>query len=183
MLNFMVDEMKNEVAKHPIVLTRQDKRALRAFAIVALAGELATDYGVTGWKPRQAFLATVECFIQWKLSNDFQDADIETQQVLQVVRNFIDIHCNSRFLDVLDNPDRFIINLAGYKKTANHQTQYMFNTAAFQEVLKGYDLQYAISVLKKEKWLLHDSNRNKKSHQINGRTTKLYTILIPDDTE
>ena len=183
MLNFMVDEMKNEVAKHPIVLTRQDKRALRAFAIVALAGELATDYGVTGWKPRQAFLATVECFIQWKLSNDFQDADIETQQVLQVVRNFIDIHCNSRFLDVLDNPDRYITNLAGYKKSANHQVHYMFNDASFMEAIKGYDLRHAIGILKKEKWLLHDSNRNKKSHQIHGRTTKLYTILIPDDTE
>jgi putative DNA primase/helicase len=181
LLNFIVDEMKYEVAKHNIVLTRQDRRALNSFGIVALAGELATDYGVTGWKTRQAFMSAVECFIQWKLNNGFQNTDIETTQVLQAVKNFIDMHSNSRFLDVLDNPDRYITNLAGYKKSANHQIQYMFNDAAFIEALKGYDLRCAISILKKEKWLLHDSNRNKKSHQIHGRTNKLYTILIPND--
>ena len=181
LLELMINEFKNEVKKHNIDLTRQDKRGLSSFAIVGLAGELATDFGVTGWKPRQAFMSAVECFIQWKLNNGFQDTDIETKQVLQAVKNFIDIHSNSRFLDVLDNPDRYITNLAGYKKSANHQVHYMFNDASFMEAIKGYDLRHAIGILKKEKWLLHDSNRNKKSHQIHGRTNKLYTILIPND--
>ena len=32
----------------------QDKRAAARFAVLALAGELATDYGVTGWPERRA---------------------------------------------------------------------------------------------------------------------------------
>jgi len=32
----------------------QDTRAAARFALLAMAGELATEYGVTGWAPGQA---------------------------------------------------------------------------------------------------------------------------------
>ena len=46
----------------------QEKRAARAFALVAVAGELATDYSVTGWSKGEATTAVIQCFEQWRLN-------------------------------------------------------------------------------------------------------------------
>ena len=44
----------------------QDTRAAARFDLLALAGELATEYGVTGWAPGQATDAAVTMFRLWQ---------------------------------------------------------------------------------------------------------------------
>jgi len=44
----------------------QEYRSARAFALIALAGELATEYQVTGWAKESALEATLKCFEQWR---------------------------------------------------------------------------------------------------------------------
>jgi hypothetical protein len=57
---------------------------------------------------------------------------------------------------------------------------YLFNDATFKQAVKGHDLSIAVNILKDAGWLLFDDGRLKKSHSINRRTQKLYTIVIPD---
>ena len=44
----------------------QDKRAAARFALMALAGELATEYGITGWEEGTAINAAAEGFKGWR---------------------------------------------------------------------------------------------------------------------
>lgn len=49
-----------------------ERRVLERFAVAALAGELAIDYGVMGeaWKPGDATVAVFECFKAWRESDE-----------------------------------------------------------------------------------------------------------------
>jgi putative DNA primase/helicase len=191
MLDVMIDDFKNEIDQYNLSLTSQDMRALKSFAIVALAGELATAFGITKWKSRQSLMSAVQCFLNWKSYSTTVDdvvvypgADIENTKILQSMKNFLDVHGYSRFLDISNGYDKtkIIHNLAGYKKFgADGQIMYMFNDVTFKEAFKGHDLNIAINTFKKAGWLLFDVKRHKKSHCINRRTQKLYTIIIPPD--
>jgi putative DNA primase/helicase len=193
MLDVMIDDFKNEIDRNSLSLTSQDMRALNSFAVVALAGELATAFGITKWKPKQSLMSAVQCFLNWKSSSTTVDevmvypgADIENTKILQSMKNFLDVHGFSRFFDISDGYDKtkIIHNLAGYKKmTKDGQVMYMFNEVTFIQATKGHDLNIAINTFKQAGWLLFDAKRNKKSHSINGRTQKLYTIVIPSDNE
>ena len=47
-----------------------ENRVLERFAAVALAGELAADYGVLGWEKGDATEAVIECFKAWRESDE-----------------------------------------------------------------------------------------------------------------
>ncbi|GAB4352065.1 MAG: DUF927 domain-containing protein [Methylohalobius crimeensis] len=75
----------------------QDKRASARFALIALAGELATNYGVTGWPQGQAIQAAAEGFRLWRSTRG--RGNNERRQILERVSEFIDRHGDSRFSD------------------------------------------------------------------------------------
>jgi putative DNA primase/helicase len=62
--------MVEEVKAAPMFATDgtegQDKRAAARFALIGLAGELATDYGVTGWQVGAAVEAAAHGFKLWQ---------------------------------------------------------------------------------------------------------------------
>jgi putative DNA primase/helicase len=188
LLEAMTNEFKNEINKHNISLTTQDLRALNSFSVVALAGELSTAFGITKWKPGDATKSAVVCFMQWKSSNVVDEVmysgiDIENVKILQSMKNFVDVHGMSRFMDISNGYDatKIIHNSAGFKKINKEgQIMYLFNDATFKQAVKGHDLSIAVNILKDAGWLLFDDGRLKKSHSINRRTQKLYTIVIPD---
>jgi putative DNA primase/helicase len=45
-------------------LSAQEARGAKRFALAAMAGELATDYGITGWEAGKASSGVKECFNQ-----------------------------------------------------------------------------------------------------------------------
>jgi uncharacterized protein (DUF927 family) len=47
-------------------LSPQEARGAKRFALASIAGELATDYGITGWEAGEASYGVKECFIQWR---------------------------------------------------------------------------------------------------------------------
>jgi putative DNA primase/helicase len=65
-------------------------------ALVALAGELATEAGVTGWEPGEAKAAAFTCFRAW-LDARGGGGSRETQHLVQAVRRFISLHGAARF--------------------------------------------------------------------------------------
>ena len=135
-------------------------------------------------------MSAVQCFLNWKSSSTTVDdamvysgIDIENVKILQSMKNFVDVHGMSRFMDISNGYDatKIIHNSAGFKKfNKDGQIMYMFNDVTFKQAVKGHDLSIAINTFKDADWLLFEDKRHKKSHSINGRTQKLYTILIPD---
>jgi putative DNA primase/helicase len=53
------------IEQHSHIKNGQASRVLRRFALVAIAGELATQAGITGWQQGRAFEAVAQCFNIW----------------------------------------------------------------------------------------------------------------------
>lgn len=71
-------------------------RVCKRFAIVAAAGELATEAGVTGWLPGEASRAAARCFAAWLAARGHLDNG-EDAQMLAQVRHFLQAHADGRF--------------------------------------------------------------------------------------
>ncbi|MFZ4702616.1 MAG: hypothetical protein ACOYMG_21445 [Candidatus Methylumidiphilus sp.] len=108
--------MLEEVKVAPMFATDgtegQDKRAAARFALIGMAGELATEYGVTGWPVGAAGEAAAHEFKIW-LSMRGKGND-ERRQILQRVSGFIERHGDGRFSDADTTNDVQIRDRAGW---------------------------------------------------------------------
>lgn len=135
----------------------QVKRAAHRFALIAAAGELATEFGITGWGKGDACQAIKSCFDSWVSQRGGVESQ-EERQILGQVRQFFQENHNSRFanVDITDQPK--IINSAGYfKKTLNELSFYVETEIFKQEICKGLDYRLATKICIKHGWLIKDS--------------------------
>jgi putative DNA primase/helicase len=123
-------------------------RAAQRFALIAAAGRLATDLGVTGWELDEAEKAAACCLESWITCRGTAGAgDAET--AVNQVRRFIEAHGPSRFqsLDSADEGHK-TVNRAGFRKTANGETEYWVLPETFKkEVCAGFDYRMVVHVL------------------------------------
>jgi putative DNA primase/helicase len=98
-------------------------RAAGRFALVALAGELATEAGVTGWEAGEAKAAAFTCFRAW-LDARGGAGSREAQHLVEAVRRFIGTNGGARFETIKDAAPGIVeaepgdpryINRAGWK--------------------------------------------------------------------
>jgi len=178
-----LDEQFNECVKAFIdgePITSQEARGAKRFALAAMAGELATDYGMTGWKEGDALAGVQECFKKWRL--DFGKGDIEETQCLQAIKDFIERFGDSKFSPVNSLGNERIIDRAGYYTTdTNSLTVYLFNDAGMKEATKENGLKRTIEALVKHKWLIKDGRHNKKLQRIKDKSTRFYFITLPEE--
>lgn len=129
-------------------------RVARRFALVAVAGELATHYGLTGWPEGEAINAARKCFAVW-LESFGGTGNREERAMLSQVRAFFETHGASRFEDVTATTDQRILNRAGfYRIDANGAREFMVLPEAFKrDVCQGYDTKAFTAVLLKAGWL------------------------------
>ncbi len=81
----------------------QVRSVARRFALLAIAGELATKAGVTGWDETEATGAAEACFDEWLALRGTAGAREDAQAVAHI-RDFIGAHGSSRFEDWRDPP-------------------------------------------------------------------------------
>ena len=162
-------------------LSGQEKRAARAFALVALAGELATSYGVTGWSEGNALDAALECFSQWR--NHRGTGATEDRVILWSIKDYIDTYLDSRFTDKNVYPTATTkVERSGWYSIDNGQVTYLFTPAGLANATTGYDRKHVVDALIKAKWLTCDkSGKTSIQYKIDGVNKRLYTITIPDD--
>ena len=82
----------------------QVKRALRRFAIIATAGELAIEAGVIGWPPGTATRALLDLFEAW-LENWGGTKPAEDRDAIERARAFLVRHGDSRFQQMTSDSD------------------------------------------------------------------------------
>lgn len=168
-----------------------ESRAAGLFALIAVAGEKATEYGLTGWQEGEALTASIELFNAWRVFRG--QGQTESRQILQGIRHFIDRHGDSRFSELGnsglnkyegDNVDQrpVVRDRAGYWKDSDKGRVFMFNSAALQEAAKGFDLKFILRALVDVKWIVaSDSGKNSKKVKINKQSLLLYWIMPLDD--
>ena len=84
------------IEQHTQAKNGQANRVLRRFALVAVAGELATLAGITGWQQGRAFDAIAQCFNTW-LSSLGNGENMEETKILEHIKSFFESNGTSRF--------------------------------------------------------------------------------------
>lgn len=123
----------------------QVHRVAARFALVGAAGELATDWGVTGWPPGEAMQAAITCFKAWLQAFGGEGAK-EERIIIETLRHFIAAHGESRFSDMGranadDSHAPRTMNRVGFRrKTVDDETEYFIYPESFKfEIFSGMD--------------------------------------------
>ncbi len=134
--------------------TGQIIRVARRFALVAAAGELASQYGLTGWEEGESINATYKCFKAW-LEHFGIDGNREDRAIFAQVRAFFESHGASRFDNIKMPNNERIHNRAGFYYTDEAGfRRYMVLTEVFRkELCQGFEPRTVTRVLMNEGWL------------------------------
>jgi putative DNA primase/helicase len=132
------------------IIGGQVHRVCVRFALVAIAGELATANGVTGWQPGEALRAAKRCFSEW-LASRGTTTNAEPGAMIEAVRSFISKHEEARFTDLDIEPSvihRATINRAGWRRKVGDGREYLIDPSVFKtELCAGFDVTAVCKVL------------------------------------
>ncbi|MDE2454451.1 MAG: hypothetical protein KGL43_12735, partial [Burkholderiales bacterium] len=140
-------------------------------------GELATDYGITGWPTGEAIKAAAECFKTWRAARGA--GNTEQKQVADAVLSFIERHGDSRFSDADTLADAPMVrDRAGWWRGGGDGRVYLFTADGLREAVKGFDLKAATDKLVTAGALAERGADGKASslHRIGGLRRRLYEI-------
>lgn len=124
----------------------QARRVASRFALVGVAGELATQWGITGWNQGEALKAVGACFMAW-LDNRGGEGNHEERAMLRQVREFLSRYGESAFTDwerpsMTDTHAPVRSDRAGWRKhdSVKDQVHYYVSYEAWRaRVCKGND--------------------------------------------
>ncbi len=151
----------------------QEARAAARFALVGIAGELATEYGLTDWPEGAALDAAAEAFRAW-LDHRGRGQD-EPTKIRRAVLDFIDRHGASRFDDRSEPKATATRDRAGWHDRGRNR--FMFTSAGLREALSGFDFKPALGVLTACGALEPGSDgKSAQAERIHGHRTRVYVI-------
>jgi putative DNA primase/helicase len=138
------------------------KRAAHTFATMAVAGELATSWGVLPWEAGDALEACATLFRRWQGQIRASASESPDAKILEVVANFIDRFGDARFSNIERMPDEQeprVMDRAGYWRDESireiiggHDLPgtrriYLFNRSGLREATRGYDFGQVVRAL------------------------------------
>lgn len=168
----------------------QARRVASRFALVGFAGELASEWQITGWDKNEAMAASIRCFKNWLA--EFGTGNREHSKILSKVRLFIEQHGDGRFADVGridDDHAPRTLNMVGYREDLDDGRHYYVFTESFKKVLcASVDYREAAKLLVSRKCMSPGDGKNlaAKVTLRNGRRERLFHIypsLLGSDDE
>lgn len=143
-------------------LTPQDAgnqvgRAVTRFALVAMAGELATRAGITGWAEGEAFKAAERCLASW-MTDRGHAANQEDKAALEQICDFMTRNQFSRFADWYDERNRPTA-MMGFRKVdkggndSEPVTTFYVLPSGWKEICKGFDARKVARLCVAAGWL------------------------------
>jgi len=99
----------------------QVERVAARFALVGVAGELATEAGLTGWQPHESEWAACACFDAWMAARGGA-GNGEVAAMLRQVRGFLEAHGEGRFTwwhRASDDHNAKTLHRAGFRRMVN----------------------------------------------------------------
>lgn len=154
-----------------------ESRTAGWFALMAMAGELATEYGITGWEPGEAMGAAVSGFNLWREYRG--EGQTENRRILNGVARFINAFGDSRFTAVNDENPPKSPNRAGWFRDDESGRVYLFTRDALTEAASGFDARRIVTALTNSGWIAeHDDGRKTKKTYIPSRNGSLNLYAI-----
>lgn len=159
------------LAHVPETADGQLSRIADRFALVAMGGELATEWGLTGWRPGWATEAAASCFYGMVKMRPGGFGSGEEAAMLRQARTFFAEHGEDRFADWgrAENDDTHRPNTqqrAGWRKTARDSIGEADSTEWFvlfdgftKQVAEGHDREAMLRLLRERGHLVPDKGR------------------------
>ncbi len=144
-LGALLEDIKAQPDLDPADAQGQDKRAAARFALIGLAGELATEYGLTGWPECAAVEAAALGFTLWREARG--GGNDERRRIVEQVAAFIDRHGDSRFSEASGPAQSVVRDRAGWWKQECEDRIYLFTADGFAEAVRGFDKGRAYDAL------------------------------------
>lgn len=171
-----LNAMLGNIAKLFPAQSDQEARAARIFALCALAGKLAAQFGVTTWQADEPVAAALHSFKLWSGHRGPSASSSEHTNILRAVADFIDRHGSARFSNIAGCGDK-ISNQAGYFEIENdggeERREYLFTSTGLREATKDYDFARVLLALDKAGAVLNLDSSKKKAK----------TVWVPDAKE
>ncbi|WP_421218289.1 DUF927 domain-containing protein [Aeromonas enteropelogenes] len=156
-------------------------RAINRFALVAAAGELATQLGITGWPEGEAIRAARVCIKAW-LTERGHLGNKEDAATLRQIRQFFSAHQYSRFAD-WDDPNHRAANMVGYRRNPKVNSEsgvtFFVLPEGWREITVGRDHKKAAQLAVAVGWIGGcDKGKTQKTVKIPcvGRAVKVYVL-------
>lgn len=137
----IVDSIESFVADIiPVNAAGQVERVARRFALVAIAGELATACGLTGWAQGESTRGAHECFRSW-LEAFGGNGNREGRAIADHARAFFEMHGASRFEDMRATEAQRVHNRVGFFRNGdNGAREFLVLAQAFRsEICDGFN--------------------------------------------
>ena len=148
-------------------------RAVKRWAVIAVAGEKAAALGIVPWEQGEAVRSERAILARYMAARGGIGSD--TERAVEAVRAFILAHGASRFRPLTDETAR-VMNLVGYRDPLN-EILYL-TKEGFREACAGYDVK-GVGRLLKEQGLLRTPDAEHLTERVTvpgvGRT-RLYAI-------
>ncbi|HPY40383.1 MAG TPA: DUF927 domain-containing protein [Thiolinea sp.] len=180
------DELPENVASFcsqvvPNDASGQVHRVAKRFGLIAVAGELATSYGLTGWKEGQASAAATRCFMDWLA--EFGTGNREENQILDTVLGFLERN-TARFQDLTLQHPYPVPDRVGFTRPSRDRDclEYIIPARQMPRVMEGLNLNMVIAVLQK-KGLINEPDKegkNTRNVKLPGQGSTRCFIISPD---
>ncbi|WP_172592330.1 DUF927 domain-containing protein [Nitrosomonas supralitoralis] len=163
----------------------QARRVAARFALAGAAGELATDWGITGWRPGESMQAAITCFKAW-LQAFGGEGSREDRAMVEQVRYFLESHGEARFTDIErtvvdDNHTPRTMNKAGFRvKNAEGNLEYYCYPEVFKaEICKGFDSKAVARLLINLGYMKGDGKHLQPKKDLPGEGRKRVFHVLP----
>lgn len=163
----------------------QAQRVAARFALAGAAGELATEWGITGWQPGEAMQAAITCFKAW-LQAFGGEGSKEDRAMIEQVRHFLELHGEARFTDIErtvvdDNHTPRTMNKAGFReKNHDGNLEYYCYPEVFKaEICKGFDYRAVARLLIERGFMKGDGKNLQPKVNLPGEGRKRVFHVLP----
>jgi putative DNA primase/helicase len=172
----LLKKLKAECFPHT---SSQEGRAARFFALVGMAGELATEWGIVPWANGQAIEAAQIAYETWKEFRGDSANNSEHVEILRKLRDFFDVHGRTRFDPFNKCENKPVSNSAGFVQTTSEGTFFWLTNAGVKAAVPGFDTKRVIEALVKAGAVSHLDSKGsfgQKKPPYTGVNTRLIRV-------
>lgn len=157
-------------------------RIVDRFALLAVAGEMATEAGITGWQSGEAYAAAKQCLSAW-LNDRGHSANQEEIDALEKVRRFITGNQYTRFADWDDEKNR-PAGMVGYRRTikgtntSEANTMFYVLSSGWKEICGTSDTTKTAKLCRDAGWLEVETTGTKNQKAIRLPETGVKKVYV-----
>ncbi|EJM75737.1 DNA/RNA helicase, superfamily II [Pseudomonas sp. GM49] len=151
----------------------QESRAAERFAIVAMAGELAIEWGLLPAPAGAARDAMLVLFDAWR--NSRGQGQGEDATIRASLCDFISRHGDALFSEL--GGDTIVRDRAGWWKNEGERRVWLFTPEGLRRAVPGFDVTRILDAVDAAGWITeHNTGKRAKRVKVDGRNPSLYHL-------